>query len=282
MRLYALSFFGETAADLLQSALDLWNWFYDKILSFLTVPVNEMFGGEVWNIVTDIITVIEGTGITLLILCYLYGFVRSSISYQDIRRHPKELVFSLFRLLLAKFAVTYASSILLWIMRVAQDLIGAINSNVTAVDFAVPDNLRQMLEETDWANGLGAWVTAAFLHLFIALLAVVLVVMVYARYFKIFLMSAIAPIPLAGFASEHTELMGRNYLKSYIAECLRGVLILIACMIFSAIASSPTAELFDMASWTTLYYGANILFQLLLLIITIRASDRMVKEIFGL
>lgn len=282
MHVYALNFWGETATDLLQSALDYWNTWYTRIISILQVPITEAFDGTVWDVVTGIMTVIEGTGITLLVIFYLYGLIKSSISYQDFHRHPKQIIFSLFRLLIAKFFVTYASDILLGILSVAQNLIRSINATVTSTDFQVPDNLKDSLAEASWAGGMGACLTALLLHVIIFLLAVILCVMVYARFFKIYLMATIAPIPLAGFASEQTESFGVNYLKSYTAECLRGILILAACMIFTAFAASPAGEVSGSPGYMTLFYGGGILLQMLLLVIVVRASDRMVKEIFGL
>lgn len=282
MRIYALNFWGETATDLLQSALDYWNTWYSRIVAILQAPITEVFDGNVWDVVTSIMTVVEGTGITLLVIFYLYGLFKSSISYQDLHRHPKQIIFSLFRLLIAKFFVTYASDILLGILSIVQTLIGNINATVTTTEFQVPDNLRQALAEASWSGGLGACLTALLLHVIIFLLAVILWVIVYARFFKIYLMATIAPIPLAGFASEQTESLGANYMKSYIAECLRGILILAACMIFTAFATSPAAEISGSPGYMTLYYGGGVLLQMLLLVIVVRGSDRMVKEIFGL
>lgn len=59
-----MNFWGEQALDFLQNALNMWNDKYNSILDILTTsPLN--FRGGIWGTVSDIITVIEGTGITL-------------------------------------------------------------------------------------------------------------------------------------------------------------------------------------------------------------------------
>ena len=108
-------------------------------------------------------------------------------------------------------------------------------------------------------------------------------VIVYGRFFKIFLLAAISPLPLAGIASEATEYIGLNFLKSYIGECLRGVVILTACRIFTSIATTvpsldPSASVAGMA-WT---YVAGVVMNMLILVILVKTSDRIVKEVFGI
>ena len=58
-------------------------------------------------------------------------------------------------------------------------------------------------------------------------------------FFRLFLYTAIAPIPLSSFAGEPSQNIGRSFLKSYAAVCLEGAIVILACIIFSLFASSP-------------------------------------------
>ena len=51
--------------------------------------------------------------------------------------------------------------------------------------------------------------------------------------------TAIAPVPLATFAGEPSQQVGKSFLKSYAAVCLEGAIIVLACIIFSLFASTP-------------------------------------------
>ena len=53
------------------------------------------------------------------------------------------------------------------------------------------------------------------------------------------LFTAISPIPLSSFAGEPTSNIGKNFLRAYAGVCLEGVIIALACVIFTVMASSP-------------------------------------------
>lgn len=98
-----------------------------------------------------------------------------------------------------------------------------------------------------------------------------------------YLYTAIAPIPLATFAGEPTQNIGKTFIKSYTAVCLEGAIILLACIIFSLFASSPpivdtNAEVVNQV-WN---YIGELVFNMLVLVGTIKMSDRVVREMMGL
>lgn len=66
-----------------------------------------------------------------------------------------------------------------------------------------------------------------------------MILSVYGRFFKIYLYTALAPIPLSTLAGEPTSQIGKNFIKSFCAVCLEGAIIILACIIFSQFASSP-------------------------------------------
>lgn len=276
-----MNFWGETALDQLQSALDTWNEKYNSIFDILTTSPSDFQGGGIWNTVSTVTGIIKGTGVSLIILFFLYGLFKTSVNVQDFRRNPKQIIFSLFRVGIAEFLVLYSSDVLTNIMVVVQNIIGKINADALTANFKVPDDLRNALENADWGAGLGAFAASLIGTAAIFLLSIIILVVVYGRFFKIFLLSAIAPIPLAGFASEATESLGMNFMKSYIGECMRGIIILVACMIFTAFAVSPTGLDASTPGGMTWVYVGEVVMQMLLLVIVVKASDRLVKEIFG-
>lgn len=276
-----MNFFGEIALDQLQRALDSWNNKYNQIFKILTTSPSDFQSGGVWATVSDVIRIIQGTGITLVVLFFLYGMFKSSIDIRDFRHNPKQLLFSLFRLVIAQFFVKYSTDVLSYIMIFAQNLIKKINAGVLTADFTVPEDLRSALETADWGAGLGAFAASLIGTAVIFLLSIIIIVVVYGRFFKIFLLASISPIPLAGFASETTESLGVNFMKSFIGECIRGVVILVACIIFSAFATSPTGLDATTPGGMTWTYIGEVVTQMLLLVIIVKTSDRLIKEIFG-
>lgn len=96
--------------------------------------------------------------------------------------------------------------------------------------------------------------------------------------------TAIAPIPLASFAGQPSSSIGVAFLKSYAAICLEGCVIVLACVIFSAFASSPPAIADDTLAAATIVwnYVGELIFNMLVLVGAIKMSDRIIRELMGL
>ena len=106
---------------------------------------------------------------------------------------------------------------------------------------------------------------------------------VYGRFFKFYMCTAIAPVPLSTAAGETTQHIAMTFMKSYAGVCLEGSIIVLACIIFSSFAASPpaidpSASAVSMV-WT---YVGEIIFNMLILVGTVKMSDRIVKEMMGL
>lgn len=110
-----------------------------------------------------------------------------------------------------------------------------------------------------------------------------MIMSVYGRFFKLYMYTALAPIPLSAFAGEPTQNIGKSFLKSYCAVLLEGAVIVLACIIFSVFASSPP-EINESAAainqvWS---YISEIVFNMLVLVGSVKMSDRVIKEMMGL
>ena len=103
------------------------------------------------------------------------------------------------------------------------------------------------------------------------------------KIFRLYLYTAIAPIPLSSFAGEPSQNIGRSFLKSYAAVCLEGAIVVLACIIFSLFASSPPVVDPDAAAVTMVWsYIGELIFNMLVLVGAVKMSDRVVREMMGL
>lgn len=110
-----------------------------------------------------------------------------------------------------------------------------------------------------------------------------MILTVYGRFFKLYLYTAIAPIPLSTFAGEPSQNVGKSFIKGYCAVCLEGAIIVLACVIFSVFASSPPSiDTSAQAVNQVWSYVGELAFNMLVLVGTIKASDRVVREMMGL
>ena len=110
-----------------------------------------------------------------------------------------------------------------------------------------------------------------------------MIMTVYGRFFKLYLYTAIAPIPLSTFAGEPTQNVGKSFLKSYTGVCLEGAIIILSCIIFSLFASSPPVVDASASAVTQVWkYLGELIFNMLVLVGTVKLSDKIVHEMMGI
>ena len=103
------------------------------------------------------------------------------------------------------------------------------------------------------SESIPLWAVTLIGGLFITVLSFIMIMSVYGRFFRLYLYTAIAPVPLASFAGEPTQNVGKSFMKSYAAVCLEGAVIVLACIIFSVFAASPPVV--DCLLYTSIYCG---------------------------
>ena len=147
----------------------------------------------------------------------------------------------------------------------------------------LPQELIDAINNVGFWDSIPLWAVTLIGGLLITVLSFTMILTVYGRMFSLWMYAAIAPIPLSTFAGEPTSSVGKNFIRSYAGVCLQGVVIALACIIFSAISSSPpavdTGASVVTAVWT---YVGELAFNLLVLVGAIKGCDRIVKEIMGL
>ena len=173
------------------------------------------------------------------------------------------------------------------LFNIAQGAVSTIMdaSGLTAMsDTALPDEMVTIIEDVGFLESIPLWAVTLLGSLFIWVLSLVMILTVYSRFFKLYMATAIAPIPLASFAGQPSSSIGVAFIKSYAAICLEGCMIVLACIIFSQFAAAPPAIADDtMAAATIVWnYVGELIFNMLVLVGAIKMSDRLVRELMGL
>ena len=147
----------------------------------------------------------------------------------------------------------------------------------------LPDSIISAVEACGFLESIPLWAVTLIGGLVITVLSFIMIITVYGRFFKLYLYTAIAPIPLSTFAGEPTSHVGKSFLKSYAAVCLEGAIIILSCIIFSLFASSPPVVDTSAAAVTQVWkYIGELVFNMLVLVGTVKMSDRVVREMMGL
>ena len=190
------------------------------------------------------------------------------------------------RFAIAKALVTYGLDLMLALFKIFQGVSATIMKTSglnTMTKTTLPKAVIKAIENTSFADSIPLWAVTLIGGLFITVLSFIMIMTVYGRFFILYLYTALAPIPLSTYAGEPTQHIVRSFLKSYSAVCLEGAIITLSCIIFSLFASSPPVVDTDVKSVTMVWkYIAELIFNMLVLVGTIKMSDRVVREMMGL
>ena len=269
----------------LQNALDTWNSKLAEIWSLVTTTPETFKGGTIWNVIKSIYNSMQGIGLGLLVLFFLVGMIKTCGSFDEVKR--PEQVFKLFiRFVLAKIVVTYGMTLMLDVFKITQGITSKIIStaNITfSSKSTLPNSIITAIESCGFFESIPLWAVTLIGGLVVTVLSFIMIMTVYGRFFKLYLYTALAPIPLSSFAGEPTSNIGKSFLKSYTAVCLEGAIIVLSCIIFSLFASSPPVVNSSAAVVTQVWkYIGELIFNMLVLVGTIKISDRIVREMMGL
>ena len=269
----------------LQNALNTWNSKLADIWNLVTQTPETFKGGAIWNVIKNIHGGMQAIGLALLVLFFVVGVMKTCGSLTEVKK--PEQAFKLFiRFVIAKIVVTYGMDLMLALFRISQGIVSKIMSisKITgATNTTLPSQMIKAIEDCGFFESIPLWAVTLIGGLVVTVLSFIMIMTVYGRFFKLYLYTAIAPVPLATFAGEPTQSIGKSFLKSYSAVCLEGVIIVLSCIIFSLFASSPPVVDTSAAAVTQVWkYIGELVFNMLVLVGTIKMSDRVVREMMGL
>lgn len=269
----------------LENALNTWNQKLAEIFQLITQSPETFKGGGIWSVILNIHGAVQAVGLGLLVLFFVIGVVKTTGSFTELKR-PEVAVKMFIRFALAKAAVTYGLELMMALFSIVQGLIARIMTVAGfsgAGDTVLPESIKTAINNTGFLDSIPLWAVTLLGGLFITVLSFIMIMTVYGRFFKLYMYTAIAPVPLAAFAGEPSSSMGKAFVKSYAAVCLEGAIIVLACIIFSLFASSPPAVDPNAAAVTQVWsYVGELIFNMLVLTGAVKMSDRLVREMLGL
>lgn len=272
--------------DNLNSALETWNGKLAEIWQLISTSPENFKGGGIWNVIVNINGALQAIGCALLVLFFVMGIVKTCGSFTELKK--PEMAFKCFvRFILAQAAVTHGMELMTALFRVGQGMVSTImsSSGLTAMSATtLPSEMVTTIESVGFLDSIPLWAITLLGSLFIWVLSLIMILTVYSRFFKLYMATAIAPIPLASFAGQPSSSIGVAFLKSYAAICLEGCVIVLACVIFSAFASTPPAIADSTLAPATIVwnYVGELIFNMLVLVGAIKMSDRLIRELMGL
>ena len=269
----------------LENALETWNSKLSEIWQLLTTSPQQFKGGSIWSVMVNINGAVQAIGLALLVLFFVVGVVRTCGSFTDVKK-PEHALKLFIRFAIAKGVITYGLELMLALFDIAQ---GTISTIMTSAGFGTPNQttlpaeMVTTIESCGFFESIPLWAVTLIGGLFITVLSFIMIMTVYGRFFKLYMYTALAPIPLSTFAGEPSQNVGKSFIKSYCAVLLEGAVIVLACIIFSLFASTPPVVNPDAAAVTQVWaYIGELVFNMLVLVGAVKMSDRIIREMMGL
>ena len=165
----------------------------------------------------------------------------------------------------AVLIVTNTWNIVMGVFDMAQSVVSSASGVVisdTSIDIsAVLTDLAAKLEEMDIGPLFGLWFQSLFAGICTWALSICIFIIIYGRMIEIYLVTSLAPIPMATMMNREWGSMGQNYLRSLLALGFQAFLIIVCVAIYAVLVQNiSTLEDIAAAIWTCLGYTVLLCF----------------------
>lgn len=268
----------------LENALNTWNGKLTEIYELVTTHPMDFKGGTIWNVIMNINGAMQAIGLALLVLFFVVGVIKTCGSLTEVKK-PEHALRLFIRFAIAKIVVTHGLEIMNAILDIGYGITMQIltKSSLLNSPTSLPGSIVDAINNLGFFEQIPLWAVTLLGSLFITVLSFILILTVYGRFFKIYMYMALSPIPLSSFAGQPSDQIGKSFIKSFAGVCLEGAVIILSCVIFSVFArSGPSVDTGAEAVTMVWKYVGELIFNMLVLVGTVRMSDRIVKEMMGL
>lgn len=185
----------------------------------------------------------------------------------------------IFKTTCAVLIVTNTWNIVMGVFDVGQSVVnsaaGVIVSDASIDINTVVVDLEERLMEMDIGPLFGLWFQSLFVSICTWALTICIFIITYGRMIEIYLVTSVAPIPMATMVSKESGNMGQNYLRSLFALAFQAFLIIVCVAIYAALVRNIAVDTdISYAIWTCMGYTVLLCF-------TLFKTGSMAKSIFS-
>ena len=185
----------------------------------------------------------------------------------------------IFKTACAVLIVTNTWNIVMGVFDVGQSVVnsaaGVIVSDASIDINTVVVDLEERLMEMDIGPLFGLWFQSLFVGICTWALTICIFIITYGRMIEIYLVTSVAPIPMATMVSKESGNMGQNYLRSLFALAFQAFLIIVCVAIYAALVRNIAVDTdISYAIWTCMGYTVLLCF-------TLFKTGSMAKSIFN-
>lgn len=269
--------------DNLNSSFGTWNDKLTELWALIATSPENFKGGAVWGAMQNIHGTLLAIGYALLILFFAMSLCKNTVNFHELKR-PEAAVHYLIRFIGAKVLVGYGMEIMLAVFEICNGIVSQVAAGMGGISQAMvtlPTEISDAITNVSFLASIPLWLVTILGSLFITVLSFIMILTVYGRFFRLYMYTALAPVPLATFAGDSTQSIGIAFMKSYAGVCLEGAVIVLACIIYSSFVSVPTVSNGEAVTMVWGFLGETI-FNMLVLVGLVKGSDRIIHEMMGL
>jgi len=173
----------------------------------------------------------------------------------------------LFKTACAVLIVTNTWNIVMGVFDVAQSVVNNASGTIlgdTAIDInSVISNLEARLNEMEVGPLFGLWFQSMLMGIIAWILTICIFIIVYGRMIEIYMVTSVAPIPMASMMNREWGQMGQNYLRSLFALGFQAFLIMVCVAIYATLVQNiAVTDDVSSAIWTCVGYTVLLCFTL--------------------
>ena len=229
----------------------------------------QAWNGSIFNMVQNlsenVIMPIAGVILAFVMTLELVQILMDKNNFHDV----ETAVFFkwVFKTACAILIVTNTWTIVMGIFDVAQGVVNQASGIIigdTSIDLSsVMPDMEERLMEMELGPLFGLWFQSLFVGITMWALTICIFIITYGRMLEVYLVTSVAPIPMAAMLGREWGGMGQNYLKSLFALGFQAFLIMVCVAIYAVLVQNiSVSDDISTAIWTCMGYTVLLCFTL--------------------
>ena len=222
-----------------------------------------VFNAGVFNLIRQISeTVVLPIAGILLTFVMTWELIQLIIEKNNLHEIDTWIFFKwVFKTFVAVLILSNTFAIVNGIFEVTQSVINDAAGIVTTgaeITHDMMDALAMHLDSMSTGALFGLWMQSGLINIFVPILNIVVFIIVFGRMIEIYILTSLAPIPMATLTSREMGSMGQNYMKSLLAVGFQGLLLLVCVAIYAimiqniATSGDPVGAIWSAIGYTVL------------------------------
>lgn len=208
----------------LNNAFSTWNGKLGELWGLVTTGPQTFKGGAVWSVMQTLHNGMVGIGYALVVLFFAISLCKNTMNFHELKR-PEAAIHYFLRFVAAKALVGYGMDIMLNVFSICNGIVTDMADSMGGISEAMvslPAEMQTAIENVGFLASIPLWLVTILGSLFITVLSFVMILTVYGRFFRLYMYTALAPLPLAAFAGESTQSVGISFFEKLCRRVLRG------------------------------------------------------------